>query len=208
MPHREDAAYDEEESDPWEGRALMQHLFTEPSHVHCVRWAKWCDHVWVLLCPMTWDWIPKGSTQGNTYFTSPGSSRERRWLARHTEFVRVHPPWPEFLTSTVRAFHTDDAWLPRHAKPRQGKLLRPLQNVPSFAFVVDVMAVDPESRENDMDRLDCTFWKRGRGGVSADIARGVFSNPVGGIQYTDISEAMPLQVCGQICVQLSLLGST
>lgn len=106
------------------------------------------------------------------------------------------------------AFHTDHAWLPRHAKARQGKLLRPLQNVLPFAFVVDVMAIDPESRENDMDGLVCTSWNGGRGGVSADIARGVFSNPVGGIQYTDVSEAIPLQVCGQICVQLSLLGST
>lgn len=103
------------------------------------------------------------------------------------------------------ALHTDNAWLPRHAKPRQGQLLRPLQDVLPFALVVDVMAVDPESRENDRDGLDWTSRNGGRGGVSADIARGVFSNPVGGIQYADLSEAIPLQVCGQICVQLSLL---
>lgn len=70
------------------------------------------------------------------------------------------------------------------------------------------MAIDPESRENEIDRLDCTSWSKGRGGVSADIARGTFSNPVCGIQYTDVSKTILLQVCGQICVQLSLLGST
>jgi hypothetical protein len=35
----------------------------------------------------------------------------------------------------------------------------------------------------------------------------MFSNPLCGIQYTDISKIV-LQVYSQICVQLSLLGST
>lgn len=34
--HREYTAYDEEASYPWEWRAMTQHLFTEPSHVHCL----------------------------------------------------------------------------------------------------------------------------------------------------------------------------
>lgn len=108
----------------------------------------------------------------------------------------------------MRAFSTDNTRFPWHAEPRQGQLLRPLQDTPPFALVVDVMAVDPESRENEMDRLDCTSWSGGRGGVHADIARAVLSNPFGGIQYTDVSKTVLLQVCGQICVQLSLLGST
>lgn len=77
-----------------------------------------------------------------------------------------------------------------------------------FAFVVDVVAIDPESRENEKDGLDCTSRSGKSCGFSAGIARGVFSNPVGGMQHADISETILLQVCGQICIQLSLLGST
>lgn len=36
MLPREHTAYDEEESGSRECRALVHHLFTEPSHVHCV----------------------------------------------------------------------------------------------------------------------------------------------------------------------------
>lgn len=117
-------------------------------------------------------------------------------------------PGPEFFTGTLWAFHTNNTRLPRHAKPRQGKLLCPLQNILSLAFVVDVMAVDPQSRENEVNWLACTSWSGGRCGVFADIARSVFSNPLSGIQNTDIPETVLLQVCGQICIQLSLLGST
>lgn len=70
------------------------------------------------------------------------------------------------------------------------------------------MAIDPESRENEIDWLDGTSWSEGRGSIPADIARSVFSNPVCGIQYTDVSKTILLQVCVQIGVQLSLLGST
>lgn len=70
------------------------------------------------------------------------------------------------------------------------------------------MAIDPEPRESEIQGLGWAFLGRGRRSISVDIVRGMLSNPLCGIQYTDISKTGLLQVCYQICVQLSLLGST
>ena len=54
------------------------------------------------------------------------------------------------------------------------------------------MAVDPEPCENVVAWLDYTSWSRGWGDVFADVARSMFSNPLCGIQDTDISETVLL----------------
>lgn len=156
----------------------------------------------------TWDSIPmKINPLGHTYFYN--SSTVFQIISNDViSNIGEDAPWPEFFASTLWAFYTHHTGFPRHAEARQGQFLCPLEDVFSFAFVVDVMAVDPEPRESEIHGLGWAFLGRGGGGISADIVTGMLSNPVCGIQYTDLSETVFLQVCHQVCIQLSLLGST
>lgn len=70
------------------------------------------------------------------------------------------------------------------------------------------MAVDPEPRESEILWLGCALPGGGGQSLYVDIVKGMLFNPLCGIQDTDISKTVLLQVCYQICVQLSLLGST